>query len=293
MNTKTIKMPLQEEFNPKNIYFKKIHSEKLLTKQQEIALALKVQEGNIFAKDQMIKSNLRLVVKTAKHYLNRGLLLEDLIEEGNIGLIKAVEKFNPKLGFRFSTYALWWIRQSIEAAIMKQSRIVRLPVHILKKISQCLKINEKLENSLGHEPSIQEIANTANLSAEKVSELLVLAETTISIDAFSINYINYNEPFKTEETTNFITQNDPIEQIQQENVHQFLNACLQQLPYNYQEVISRCYGLFNYKVDTLDNIGKNMGINKKHIKKIHAKALKKIKQYSKDHNLDSSSLSIN
>lgn len=277
-----------------NAYFKNIHLAKILNKEQEKILALHIKKGNLFCKQQMIVSNLRLVVKIAKSYIHRGLLLDDLIEEGNIGLIKAVEKFDPNLGFRFSTYASWWIKQAIEAAIMNQSRIVRLPVHILKKISKCVKVNEQLEYSLGHQPSLQEIADNVHLPTEQVSELLILAETTISIDAFSINYINYNEHSITESASiEPIINNDPIDTIQQENVHDFLIDCLQQLPANYQEVITKRYGLFNYKAASLETISKTMGVEQKYIRKIHNKALAKIKQYSKDHKLDGSSLSIN
>lgn len=284
----------KEIINYENTYFKNIRLAKILTKEQEKELALQISQGNLSCKQQMITSNLRLVVKIAKSYIHRGLLLEDLIEEGNIGLIKAVERFNPHLGFRFSTYASWWIKQAIEAAIMNQSRIVRLPVHMLKKISKCMKINDQLESALGHQPSLQEIADNMHLPTYQVSELLILAETTISIDAFSINYIHStNDHPINESSIEPIVNNDPVDTIQQENVHSFLVDCLQKLPINYQEIITKRYGLFNYKAASLETIGKSMGVDQKYIKKMHYKALEQIKQYSKDHKLDSSSLSIN
>jgi RNA polymerase nonessential primary-like sigma factor len=230
----------------------------------------------------------------ARNYLHRGILLEDLIEEGNLGLIKAVERFDPKLGFKFSTYAIWWIRQAIETSIMNQSRIVRLPVHILKKISKCLKITEQLEESLGHHPNIQEVAKLAHLPQQQVDELLILAEATIPIDAFSINYINYNDNKITDYSNNeLIIENDPVQTIQQENVNKFLTQSLKQLPFNYQEVIIKRYGLLDGQPNTLEDIGKIMGTTRQDIKQIHLTALSMLKQYSKDHNLDSSTLSLN
>ena len=281
---------IYEDFEVKKSYFQNIGQEELLTRKQEISLALKIKHGNLAARDKMIKANLRLVVNLARHYKHRGLLFEDLIEEGNLGLIKAVERFDPLLGFRFSTYAFWWIKQAIEYAIMNQSRVVRLPSHILKQISKCLRITEQLEGHLGYPPKVHEIAKQANLPNQQVEKLLVLSESTTHIEAFSNNY---NGIKLTESILDPMIEKDPVEILQQADVHRFLTTWLKQLPYQYREVVIRRYGLCGHKEDPLDIIGKAMGLTKESIRQIQTNALLMLKQYSKEQNLDSSSLSIN
>ena len=165
------------------IYLNEIGQSKLLTPDEERALSRRVVQGDFAARQKMIEHNLRLVVNIAKHYINRGMTLLDLIEEGNIGLMHALEKFDPERGFRFSTYATWWIRQSIERSIMNQSRTIRLPVHVIKELNVYLRAQRHLEASLGHEPAIEDIAHLVGKNVEDVRRVMALNERVASLDA--------------------------------------------------------------------------------------------------------------
>src|SRR3990167_10688086 len=168
--------------DPTQIYLRELGYTALLSAKEELKLARQVQKGNKEAWHKMIECNLRLVVKIARHYVNRGLAFLDLIEEGNLGLMTAVEKFDPERGFRFSTYATWWIRQTIERAIMNQSRTVRLPIHVIKELNIYLRAGKKLASQLSHKPTPEEIAELIDKPVEEIREILLLAPDTISID---------------------------------------------------------------------------------------------------------------
>src|SRR5690606_24175146 len=175
-------MRAEASLDATQLYLNEIGASPLLTAAEEVYFARRAQRGDQAARARMIESNLRLVVKIARRYMNRGLAFLDLIEEGNLGLIRAVEKFDPERGFRFSTYATWWIRQTIERAIMNQTRTIRLPIHVIKEINQCLRAARQLAQTLDHEPTPEEIAFVLEKRVEDVRRALSLIEGTTSID---------------------------------------------------------------------------------------------------------------
>lgn len=272
---------LLEEIEPKinddyvdvtQIYLGEIGFEPLLTHEDEITFARAAQQGDVNARDKMINGNLRLVVKIARTYLRRGLMLSDLIEEGNIGLMRAVEKYDPELGYRFSTYATWWIRQAIERAIMNQSRTVRLPIHMLKRITKCLNMIQQLARE-DHTPTVAEVAHALHQPAEEIGQLLQYTENTLSMDT---PITEFNHPLQDALPDNIAINPELI--FQEESFHEHVISWLDNLPEQYREVVIRRFGLLGHDPETLDEVGENIGLTRERVRQIQMDALKRLKE---------------
>ncbi len=260
----------------------------LLTKEEEYNLALRVQDGDKEAKDLMVKSNLGLVISVAKKFLGRGLSFDDLIMEGNIGLIKAVDRFIPKKGFRFSTYAIWWIRQSIERGILNSGRLIRLPIHISENLFKYSRATRDMTGKLEREPNMGEIAQYMGIEGKKLEKLLGFIGNIYSID-FSYsqnqsedgqNLILANIIKEDEESTSPFGMLDKIETLQ------LLNRWLLMLGDIERKVIILRYGLNYEKPRTLNEIGLIFNLTKERIRQIEVKALKKLKNMAKEAGVD-------
>jgi len=251
------------------IYLKEIGYVPLLTAEQEFALAQDVVAGIEGARDKMIESNLRLVVKITRRYVNRGLPLLDLIEEGNLGLIKAVEKFDPEKGFRFSTYGTWWIRQSIERAIMNQTRTIRLPIHVIKELNIYLRTSKFLSQQLEREPRIKDIALKLNRPIGKVKRVLGLNEKVISVDT---PFDSYSENSLLDVISGQYESN-PEKLLEEKNLNECLLTWVGELPSRQKEIISRRYGLLGYETATLEEVGKELGLTRERVRQIQLDAL--------------------
>lgn len=265
-------------FDVTQLYLKAIGASKLLTAKEEITLGRKVKKGDMAAKHRMIKSNLRLVVKITRCYLNRGLPFLDLIEEGNFGLMHAVEKFDPNRGFRFSTYATWWIRQSIERAIMSQTRTIRLPIHVLKELNTCLRAGKALAKILNHEPSCKEIAEYMNKPLETVQYLIDLNKSVLSMD---IRISSENEKSLMETIPDSASYN-PLDNLMNETMEQRLDYLLDRLDERQRKVILLRFGLRGYEKTSLEEVGKTIGLTRERVRQIQIEAVKKLKQMMLD-----------
>jgi RNA polymerase nonessential primary-like sigma factor len=255
------------------IYLREIGFSPLLSAQEEVFYGRLARKGDQPARQRMIESNLRLVVKIARRYIHRGLALLDLIEEGNLGLIRAVEKFDPERGFRFSTYATWWIRQTIERAIMNQTRTIRLPVHVLKEINIYQRAAKHLAQKLDHEPSAEEIAEQLDVPIEDVKKMLGLYERVASVDA----------PLEIDQDRTLLDaipdQNakDPAEILQSEKVHGYVDEWLVSLTDKQREVVERRFGLHGREVSTLEQVGLDVGVTRERVRQIQVEALQKLR----------------
>ena len=260
--------------DPTRLYLNEIGASPLLTAEEEVKYARLAQQGDEEARKHMIESNLRLVVKIARRYMNRGLAFLDLIEEGNLGLIRAVEKFDPERGFRFSTYGTWWIRQTIERAIMNQTRTIRLPIHVVKEINVYLRAARSLAQELDHEPSAEEIAELLNKPIADVERMLGLNERVASTDSSMLS-----DSGKTLLDT-IADQNtpDPTDTLQEEGVHSNLEDCLSRLSDKQREVVERRFGLHGHSVSTLEEVGQEIGVTRERVRQIQMDALKKLKR---------------
>jgi RNA polymerase nonessential primary-like sigma factor len=270
-------------------YLQQISSKPLFTPEEELKVATKAQAGDFSARQAMIEHNLRLVVSIAKTYMHRGLPLPDLIEEGNLGLMHALDKFEPQRGFRFSTYATWWIRQSVEKALMNQVRTVRLPVHVIREINQVLRATRFLEQALGAEgksPDLEDIASLTGKSVEDVADALALAEHTTSLDA-------PRDLDPGSSLLDFISDDRsaaPDQEVEKSQLEEMLRNWLKNLKEDQRMVIIRRYGLDNQEPATLEGLAKELGLSKERVRQIQQESLIKLKKHLSSHGLDKGSV---
>jgi RNA polymerase nonessential primary-like sigma factor len=256
------------------MYLSEIGFSPLLSAEEEVYYSRRALRGDEASRQRMIESNLRLVVKIARRYMNRGLPLLDLIEEGNLGLIHAVKKFDPERGFRFSTYATWWIRQTIERAIMNQTRTIRLPIHIIKEINIYLRAARKLQQELDRDPTPEEIGRFLDKPAGEVKRLLGLNERIASVNA----------PLSKEGDRILLDaipddeKTDPWRQLQDENLHQVIHRWMDCLSEKQRQVVERRFGLNGYEKATLEEVGNEIGVTRERVRQIQMDALKRLRQ---------------
>jgi len=255
------------------LYLNEIGFSPLLSAEEEVYFSRRALKGDEASRKRMIESNLRLVVKIARRYINRGLTLLDLIEEGNLGLIRAVEKFDPERGFRFSTYATWWIRQTIERAIMNQTRTIRLPIHVVKELNVYLRAARELAQKLDHEPSPEEIAELVDKPVENVERMLGLNERVSSVDT----PMGKDSDKSLLDTIPDTVSSDPESLLQNSNISGNLNKWLDMLPEKHAEVLSRRFGLRGYEMSTLEEVGKEIGLTRERVRQIQVEALRKLR----------------
>ena len=269
---------LTQEELPKNLdatqlYLGEIGYSPLLTAEEEVYFARRALRGCDASRKRMIVSNLRLVVKIARRYNNRGLALLDLIEEGNLGLIRAVEKFDPERGFRFSTYATWWIRQTIERAIMNQTRTIRLPIHVVKELNIYLRAARELSQKLDHEPTAEEIAQHLEKPVEDVTRMLRLNERITSVDT----------PIGGENDKALLDiladekEYGPEEDLQDNNIKSNIVRWLGDLNPKQREVLARRFGLMGYEPSTLEDVGEEIGLTRERVRQIQVEALRRLR----------------
>lgn len=259
------------------IYLNEIGINPLLTAQEEADLARRVRKGDFEARQTMIERNLRLVVNIAKHYLNRGIPLLDLVEEGNLGLMHALEKFDPERGFRFSTYATWWIRQNIERAIMNQSRTIRLPVHVVKELNQVLRAQRQAEASGKQSPRLEEIAQKLERPVSEVREILSLSEHTASLDApLDIDpNLSIGESLADDQALS------PELSIHTAEVEALIREWIGQLSEKQRLVIQYRYGLDDVEVLTLEDLAAQLGLTRERVRQIQLEALAQLRRILK------------
>lgn len=269
-----------------SLYMKEIGFVPLLTAEEEVFYSRKSRKGDEPSRKRMIESNLRLVVKIARRYVNRGLTLLDLIEEGNLGLMRAVEKFDPELGYRFSTYATWWIRQTIERALMNQTRTIRLPIHVVKEMNIYLRAARKLSQELDHDPSPDEIAKLVDKPISEVHRMLGLNERVSSVD---IPMGRDNDKTLVESIADQ-HRSDPEELVEDGDLVNSLEEWLGELPEKQREVIARRFGLQGHEISTLEEVGKEIGLTRERVRQIQVEALKRLREILQRQGLSSETL---
>jgi RNA polymerase nonessential primary-like sigma factor len=269
----TSKARADKSLDATQLYLNEIGFSPLLTPEEEVKYARMALRGEEAGRKRMIESNLRLVVKISRRYVNRGLTLLDLIEEGNLGLIRAVEKFDPERGFRFSTYATWWIRQTIERAIMNQTRTIRLPIHVVKELNVYLRAARELTQKLDHEPSADEIAELLDKPVADVKRMLGLNERVTSIDT----------PLSQDSDTSLLDTipdghiSDPAELLQDTDIKNSIGDWLDELSEKQREVLARRFGLRGYECSTLEEVGREIGLTRERVRQIQVEALKRLR----------------
>jgi len=268
--------PEKEGFNTDsvNIYFNSIKRFELLTKKDERDLAKRVVKGDMDARRRMIESNLRLVVNIAKHYMNRGLSFPDLIEEGNIGLIKSVERFKPSRGCKFSTYATYWIRQTIDRAIANQANTIRLPIHITTDLSKLSRASRELNSTLNREPSVTELSEKSGLSGRYVKKLTGINRKSYSLDT-PVSDEGEQTMLDRLEDENAVS---PMEAVDEAIRTALVNGWIDRLDENERKIIRLRFGLEGEEAMTLEGVGKTFGITRERVRQIEAKALNKLRK---------------
>ena len=267
--------------DPVRMYLKEIGKVRLLTPEEEVSLAIRMAEGDEEAKHRMTEANLRLVVSIAKRYVGRGMQFLDLIQEGNLGLIKAVEKFDHTKGYKFSTYATWWIRQAITRAIADQARTIRIPVHMVETINKTIRVSRQLLQELGHDPSAEEIAEEMNLPVEKIRDILKIAQEPVSLET----------PIGEEEDSHlgdFIPDEDasePSEAASFSLLREQLEEVLETLAPREKKVLELRFGIIDGRTRTLEEVGKEFNVTRERIRQIEAKALRKLRHPSRSKKL--------
>lgn len=271
----------QRVLDATQLYLGKIGYSPLLTAEEEVYFARRALCGDQQSRRRMIESNLRLVVKIARRYGNRGLALLDLIEEGNLGLIRAVEKFDPERGFRFSTYATWWIRQTIERAIMNQTRTIRLPIHIVKELNVYLRTARELAHKLDHEPSAEEIAEQLDRPVDDVSRMLRLNERITSVDS----PLGGDSEKALLDILSDDSENGPEDTTQNDDMKNSIVKWLFELNAKQREVLARRFGLLGYEAATLENVGKEIGLTRERVRQIQVEGLRRLREILKTQGL--------
>ncbi len=273
-NGKQSRKVTEGDLDATRLYLNEIGFSPLLTAEEEVYYSRKSLRGDESARKRMIESNLRLVVKIARRYMNRGLALLDLIEEGNLGLIRAVEKFDPEKGFRFSTYATWWIRQTIERGLMNQTRTVRLPIHVVKEINIYLRAARKLSQTLDREPSPEDVAELLDRPIDEVKRMLGLNERVTSVDAPTGH--EYEKSLL--DTLPDEQNKDPSFLLQNSDVKRHVDIWLGQLSDKQCAVVERRFGLHGREVSTLEEIGNELGVTRERVRQIQIEAIKRLRQ---------------
>jgi len=268
----SVKTPTND---PVRMYLKEIGKVALLTAEEEVSLAKRIERRDMDAKRKLIEANLRLVVSIAKRYVGRGMLFLDLIQEGNLGLIRAVEKFDYRKGYKFSTYATWWIRQAITRAIADQARTIRIPVHMVETINKLIRVQRQLLQDIGREPTPEEIAQEMGTTPQKVREILKISQEPVSLET----------PIGEEEDSqlgDFIEDEDatmPVEAVSEIMQKEELNSVLGTLTHRERKVIELRFGLKGEHPRTLEEVGQKFGVTRERIRQIEAKTLAKLKSY--------------
>ncbi|WP_075186806.1 RNA polymerase sigma factor RpoS [Teredinibacter haidensis] len=285
-NTSDVDDTYQRNLDATQLYLNEIGFSPLLSAEEEVYFARKALKGDDASRKRMIESNLRLVVKISRRYVNRGLALLDLIEEGNLGLIRAVEKFDPERGFRFSTYATWWIRQTIERAIMNQTRTIRLPIHVVKELNVYLRAARELSQKLDHEPSAEDIANLLDKPVEDVERMLALNERVTSMDV----PIGPSSEKTVVDTVPDQQVSDPVELLQDRDLCTSLNGWLDELSEKQREVVARRFGLRGHETSTLEEVGREIGLTRERVRQIQVEALRRLRDILEKQGLDATAL---
>ncbi len=283
-----LEMPpkIEKSLDATQLYLNEIGYSPLLTADEEKHYARQARSGDESGRRRMIESNLRLVVKISRRYINRGLTLLDLIEEGNLGLIRAVEKFDPDLGFRFSTYATWWIRQTIERAIMNQTRTIRLPIHVVKELNIYLRAARELTQKLDHEPSAEEIADMLDRPVADVKRMLGLNERIISMDT----PVGPDSDSSMVDMIADVRVCDPSQLLQDIDIKDNIAVWLEELSEKQREVVSRRFGLRGYESSTLEEVGREIGLTRERVRQIQVEALKRLRNIMEMQGLGGDSL---
>ncbi len=268
------------------LYLGEIGFSPLLTAEEEVLYARRALRGDEAARKRMIESNLRLVVKISRRYSNRGLALLDLIEEGNLGLIRAVEKFDPERGFRFSTYATWWIRQTIERALMNQTRTIRLPIHVVKELNIYLRTARELSQKLDHEPTAEEIALQLDKPVSDVSKMLRLNERIGSVDT----PIGGEGEKALLDIIPDIKNSDPQVSTQDDDIKLSLIDWLEELNPKQKEVLARRFGLLGYEPSTLEEVGREINLTRERVRQIQVEGLRRLREILMKQGLNMESL---
>lgn len=268
------------------MYLNEIGFSPLLSAEEEVYFSRKALKGCEASRKRMIESNLRLVVKISRRYVNRGLALLDLVEEGNLGLIRAVEKFDPERGFRFSTYATWWIRQTIERAIMNQTRTIRLPIHVVKELNVYLRAGRELAQKLDHEPTAEDIAAMLDKPVQDVQRMLALNERVTSMDV----PIGQSSEKTLVDTIPDQQASDPAEMLQDSDLKESIDDWLGELSEKQREVVARRFGLRGYEMSTLEEVGREIGLTRERVRQIQVEALKRLRDIMEKQGLSAEAL---
>jgi RNA polymerase nonessential primary-like sigma factor len=269
-----VKSLTSHELDATQLYLKEIEFSPLLSPEEEVKYGRLARSGDEFGRRKMIVCNLRLVVKIARRYMGRGLPLPDLIEEGNLGLIHAVEKFDPEKGFRFSTYATWWIRQNIERALMNQTRTIRLPIHINKELNAYLRKFRELMQKTGREPSVNEVAEALGKPVEGLRKLLQYSERTGSLDV----QVGDEGDSPLVDFVAVASDPEPADALEEEDISESVDHWLMQLDQKQQDVVVRRFGLHGHDRSTLEQVGAELGLTRERVRQIQMDALKRLRR---------------